>query len=266
MFTLGRSVDIHYPTNRWIAIITVLTAIIGGFTSGDFITGLQLGGTIFLTWALSRELDPKREYGAFVSVFFSLYIFFVSFDIVLMEVVFFMLILRLISTTCGKPPTWFDALTVTGIAGYLSYSSGDLIYLLLAMIGVFLSGALKNMELLHRALSLLAGGSFGYVLSMLFADATVELPILSFPLVLLITVLYSLLAYVDLKNKKKIYDDQNNEINPAKIFKSQIFFAFSFIFLALFSDLAIGNLILYLASMTGLIIYGVISRIFKIED
>lgn len=266
MFTLGRTIDFHYSTNRWIAIISVITAAIGSFTSGDFVTGLKIGGTIFLTWALSRELDPKREYGAFVSVVFALYSFSVPFNIALMEVFFFMLILRLISTTCGKPPTWFDSLTVLGIAGYLSYTSDNPIHILLSLIGIFLSGALKNISLIHRILSLLAGGSFGYLLSMLFVDTPYELPLFSFPLILVITLLYSLFAYLDLKNEKKIYDDQNNEISPVKIFKSQLFFAASFLFLVLFSDIAVGNLILYLASMLGLTLYDVISRIINIKN
>lgn len=266
MFTLGRTVDIHYSTNRWILILTVITAIIGFFTSGEPMTGLKIGATIFLTWALSRELDPKREYGAFVSVAFVLYIFFVPFNVALMEVAFFLLALRLISTTCGKKPTWFDALTVVGIAGYLSYTSDNPIFILLAVIGVFLSGALSEIMILHRILSLLTGGALGYILSMFFVDATMDTPIFSFPLLLTITILYSLSAYFDLNSKKKILDDQNNEISPFKIFKSQLFFAGSFILIILFSNIAIGNVILYLASMFGLTLYDLISRVIKIED
>lgn len=266
MFTLGRSIDIHYPTNRLILILAVITAIIGSFTSGDFVTGLKIGGSIFLTWALSRELDPKREYGAFVSVALALYSLFIPFEIALMEVFFFMLILRIISTTCGKPPTWFDALTVLGIAGYLSYASDNPLYILLAVIGVFVSGALKNIELLHRILTLLTGGSIGYILSMFFVDATFDTPILSFPSILVITIAYSLFAYFDLNNEQKIYDDENNEISPTKIFKSQLFFAVSFILIILFSKLTIGNMILYVSSMIGLTLYGMISRIVKLED
>lgn len=266
MFTLGRSIDIHYPTNRLILILAAITAIIGSFSSGSFVTGLKIGATIFLTWALSRELDPKREYGAFVSVALALYSFFIPFEVALMEVFFFILILRIISTTCGKQPTWFDALIVLGIAGYLSYASNNPIYILLSVVGVFISGALKNIEILHRMFSLLAGGSIGYILSMFFVDATFDLPIFSFSAVLVITLAYSLLAYFDLGNDHKIYDDENNEISPVTIFKSQLFFAISFILIVLFSNMSIGNMILYVSSMVGLILYGMISRTVKIEN
>lgn len=266
MFTLGRKIDIHYPTNLLIIILSAIFGIIGIFTSGDAITGMKIGGTIFLTWALSRELDPKREYGAFISVALALYIFFVPFDIALMEVFFFMLILRLISTTCGKSPTWFDALTVLGIAGFLSYSSDNPIYILLAVIGVFLSGALRNIMLLYRILTLLVGGAIGYILSMFFVDRTFDTPILSLTSLLIISAGYSLFVYFDLNNEQKIYDDQNNEINPTKILRSQLFFAVSFILLFLFSELAIGNIILYIASMGGLTLYGIISKVAQIQD
>lgn len=266
MFTLGRSIDIHYPTNRLIVLIAVITSAIGSFTTGDMVTGLKIGGTIFLTWALSRELDPKREYGAFVSVAFALYSFFVPFGVALMETFFFMLILRIISTTCGKPPTWFDALTVLGIAGYLSYASNNPIYILLSVIGVFFSGAIKNIEILHRILSLAAGGSIGYILSMVFLDASFDTILFSFLSLLAITVIYVLFAYLDLNNDQKIYDDENNEISPIKIFKSQLFFAISFILLVLFSTPAIGNMILYTAAMIGLPLYALITKIVNIEE
>lgn len=266
MFTLGRSIDIHYPTNRLILVIAAITGMIGIFTSGDWLIGLKIGGSIFLTWAMGRELDPRREYGAFVAVALALYSLFVPFEVEFMEIFFFMLALRLISTTCGKPPTWFDALTVLGVAGYLSYSSENPIYLLTAIIGVFISGALSKIEILHRILSLVAGGSIGYVLSMFFVDTTFDTPILSFPFLLIITLIYSIFAYLDRNNDKNIYDDQNNQISPTKILKSQLFFAISFILLALFSNLAIGNMILYVSAMVGLTLYGIASRIAKIED
>lgn len=266
MFTLGRNIDIHYPTNRLIIAITVITAAIGSFTNGDFITGLKIGGTIFLTWALSRELDPKREYGAFVSVVFSLYSFFIPFEVALVEVVFFMLGLRLISTTCGKKPTWFDALTVTGISGYLSYTSSNPIYILLAVIGVFLSGALRSIMVLYRILTLVVGGAIGYILSMFFVDATFETPIFSFSFIFMITIIYSFFAYVDLKNDKKIYDDEHKEISPRTILKAQIFFAGSFILVTLFTQQAAGNVILYTASMAGIVLYGILSKVLNLEN
>lgn len=266
MFTLGRSVDIHYPTNRLILILAAITAVIGSFTSGSFVTGLKIGATIFVTWALSRELDPKREYGAFASVALALYSFFICFEVALMELFFFILILRLISTTTGKQTTWFDVLTVLGVSGYLTYSSDNLIYILLSIVGIFISGAIRNNILLHRALTLLAGGSIGYILSMFFVDATYNVPILSFSTVLIIAVAYTLLAYFDWKRGPKIYDDENNEIRPTNIFKSQLFFVIGFLLIALFSDLVIGNMIIYISSLIGLTLYGILSQIMKIED
>lgn len=266
MFTLGRSIDVRYPTNRLILIIAAISAVIGIFTSGDWLIGLKIGGTIFLTWAMGRELDPQREYGAFVGVALALYSLFIPFEVELMEIFFFILALRLISTTCGKQPTWFDSLTVLGIAGYLSYSSDNLIYILIAFIGVFLSGALRQIQILHRILSLITGGAIGYILSMFFVDSTFDIPILSFPFVLIVTLVYSIFAYLDLNNDKKIYDDLNDPISPKKILNSQLFFAASFLLLALFANLAVGNMILYVSSMVGLTVYGIISRIAKIED
>lgn len=270
MFTLGRTVDIHYRTNQLIVIITALTIILVSFTIGDFITGLKIGGTIFLTWAMSRELDPKREYAAFVSLFFAAYSFFLYFevalDISLMEIFFFMLILRLISTTCGKEPTGFDAGTVFAIASYLSYNLNTPICLLLSLIGIFISGVFKKSKKMHVVLIGLALGSVGYLLYRLFTQAQFKTPLFSFSSLAVLLALYSLHTFFDFKKEKKIYDDANNTIAPIKILKSQWFFVVSILVLVLLSNLAVGNFILYVSSLGGTVLYGIISRIFHLEE
>ena len=74
--SIGRAVDLTYATNRAIAVITLLVAI-GGLLwqrlSGapwlaSTTWGSQAGLTVFLTWALCRELDPDHPTAAFAAV------------------------------------------------------------------------------------------------------------------------------------------------------------------------------------------------------
>ncbi len=264
MFTLGRGIDIHYPTNRLILILSAVTTVIGIFISGDILTGVKIGGTIFLTWAFGRELDPKREYGAFIGVAFALYSFFVPFTISFMELLLLMLLLRMINQTSGGQPTFLDAGITLGIAIYLSYSFQNPIYVLLTAIGVFLSQAFKADQLFNIILAGLAGASFGYILSLLTTVASFNSPILSIPLFIGLVLLYTLVIYFD--QDKKVYDDQENEVDSIRILKSQLFFAGSVLLLVFLSEPEIGQMILYSSAMAGVIIYQLISKVFKIED
>ena len=264
MFTLGRDIDIHYPTNQLILILTAVSAVIGIFTSGDFITGVKIGGTIFLTWAFGRELDPKREYGAFVGVVFALYSFFVPFDVGLMELFFLLLLLRLINTTSGDQPTLLDAGIVLIIAAFLSFNLKTPIYSLLYLIGIFLSDVFKKNQSVQTVLTFLAVGSSAYIIYRFISQGTFKGPILSVLTVVGLVLLYSLFAYID--KDKKIYDDQKNEIDSIKILKAQLFFAVTVVVLTFLTNPTIGNMILYASTMAGLIVYGQLSKIVKIED
>lgn len=264
MFTLGREIDIHYPTNQLILILAALSAVIGIFTSGDIMTGIKIGGTIFLTWAFGRELDPKREYGAFAGVVLAFYSFLVTFNAGFMELFFLILLLRLINSTSGDQPTLLDAGIVLALSVFLSVTLGNPIYILLYLIGLFLSDVLKENKVVQIVLAILAGGSVGYIIYLLTSQGSFKSPLLTPLSIFSLVFLYSLYAYLD--KDKKIYDDQENEIDSIKILKAQLFFAGTVIILALLADPIIGNMILYTSAMAGLVLYGQISKIVKLED
>ena len=72
--TIGRPIDLRYPTNRAIALLTLavtaggaLARLLGGEPVGAGASwGLSAGLTLFLGWALGRELDPAHDLSAFV--------------------------------------------------------------------------------------------------------------------------------------------------------------------------------------------------------
>lgn len=266
MFTLGREIDIHYPTNRLILIIAAITGIIGGFLSANLLTGLKMGAAIFLTWAFGREAEPRREYAAFVGVTIAILYSFLTdgFMIAFLELLFILLLLRIMNTTSGQQPTILDAGSVLALAGYLYYSTGYPIFLLIYFMGLFLSQAFKENKLLNIFLGAAALASGGYTLYLLSTQARFSSPILSpFTLILLIT-LYILTVYQD--KDKKIYNDAGSLINSGKIVIAQIFFALVVLLLAFLSDPLIGNMIVYTSTIAGVILYRPINKVFKFEE
>lgn len=265
MFTLGREIDIHYPTNRLILIIAGITGIIGAFLSASPVIGVKMAVAIFLTWAFGREADPKREYAAFVGVPIAILYSFLSdaFMITFLELFFIILLLRIMNTTSGNQPTVLDAGIVLALAAYLYYSTGYPIFLLIYFIGLFLSQAFKENKSLNILLGALAVGSGGYTLYLLSSQARFSSPILSPFTLILLMILYVLSVYQD--KDKKIYNDAGTLIDSDKIVISQMFFALVVLLLVFLSDPLIGNMIVYISSIAGAILYRPINKIFKFE-
>lgn len=263
MFTLGRDIDIHYPTNRLILILAALSGLIGVFFFNDWLTGVKIAGAIFMSWAMSRETDPKREYGAFVSVAIAiiLIIFTDIFQITFLELLFVMLILRFINTTSGDQPTFFDAGIILVLASFLSYIDKSLVYLALYLIGFFLSPIFKEKKVLKIITSLLATLSAVYLIYLLLSQGSLTNPLIG-PLSLLSQVLlYSLFSIRD--RKKKIYDDAGSLVDSSKILKAQIFLLVIISVFLFLTNPAIGNIIIYYATTMGVALYGFI---FHIKD
>jgi hypothetical protein len=60
---IGRTIDLSYPSNRWAVGLTLVGAVAGLIhpeARNPLWAAFQSGGTVLLTWALTRELDPDR--------------------------------------------------------------------------------------------------------------------------------------------------------------------------------------------------------------
>lgn len=126
--SIARSIDIDYPTNRAIFILSLLVI----FASAGFqtlsgippvqalISGIRAGALVFLAWALARELDPDNELSAFAAAFLAcaglLY-----FPIPgLLASVLFLLLIRILNRSAGLPAKSFDSLVILLLSGWLA--------------------------------------------------------------------------------------------------------------------------------------------------
>lgn len=264
MFTLGRKIDINYPTNRWIVVIAIIVTGIGFLFTKKFSIAWKMGASVFLTWALTREIDPKREYGAFASAFLALASLFVAFKVDLMVVFFLLLTMRFVSKVTGDKNTILDMITLFGFAGFLSYNGETSVYILILIVGLYLNmKATKNKKLntVFYALAILT------LLVMFFIQGGYSLSPSSFTQKWIIISsaisLFAFVVFILFDRDKSTTDDNGQIVEAYKILRGQIFFAISVGLLVILTIVSIGNLIVYLSSIWGYMIYGVYSMLIK---
>jgi hypothetical protein len=128
--SIGRPVDFSYPTNRAIGILSgvvlVATTLLQLFVGKEFFEawfwGVGAGVTVFLAWALCRELDPDHDMSAFVAAGLAVIGLFVFGLANLGRLFWLLLAVRVVNRTTGLPATIVDSLAVVGLSGWLVYN------------------------------------------------------------------------------------------------------------------------------------------------
>ena len=126
---IGRPLDPDYGTSRAIAIITGVVFLAGvivqilsgaGWLSGAR-WGLSAGLTVFLSWALCRELDPDHDLSAFGAAGLGL-VGLILWGLPHLLTLFWMLLaVRTMNRTTGLHATVLDAVTLVALGGWLAF-------------------------------------------------------------------------------------------------------------------------------------------------
>lgn len=262
MFTLGRKIDFTYKTNKIIVIIAMIMAAIGWIVVGKISAGLYIGAGVFLTWALSREVDPKHEYSAFLAAGFSVLNLFYYENIQLLVIFWIILLMRLVNGITGKELTAFDIFSVLGLTIYLSFNMKNSIYLIifiLAMGFIMLAKEKTRTALIASAIGL---GFFiieSFFMKYSYVNAIDYSDIIN--IFTLASLFISFIAWYFL-SRDEIEDDVGNRVKRSKIISGQVIYSVSLILLFFFGNISINNLIIYLSVIVGVSLYFISFKIF----
>lgn len=260
MFTLVRKVDIHYTTNRLILVCSIISGIIGYFMTGSFSSGLSISGGTFLTWALTREVDPKHEYSAFISAALSLANLFFFEAYSLLVLFWIILLLRMISGVCGSALTLLDYSLVFGFTAYLSVSSENSIYLVPFFIASVSLLVNKEKPRISLIFSVLAAVVF-LIESFYFNFLSISDPFVSTMVdILLISVLILFPVFIHSSGIAEVQDDKGKPVHAKRMNFSQRIFPFIVLLLYLFPGIGLNNLIIYYSVLAGIAVYSLIGR------
>jgi hypothetical protein len=125
--TIGRTIDLRFPTNRAIALLALgvfaagsaVSLVRGAIWMGGLFEGLSWAGAIFLAWALARETDPDRWYSAFLAAAGGIACVVLLGPPSFVFLLWFLIGLRIINRTTGVAPGVLDVAALFGITLWL---------------------------------------------------------------------------------------------------------------------------------------------------
>lgn len=255
MFTLGRTIDLRYKPNVIIILVTLIVFTIRWLSTGDVLSGLSIGDGVFLTWALSRELDPAHDYSAFISVALSFFMLLYSDSIQLLVVSWLLLLLRGVNGIAGSELTSLDVFSLFGLTVFLSFDNENSIFLfifVLAFVFIIRTGTKTKEIWIAGAL-----GSVLFLIQNVFMNSLTlnrigDLTTLTQLLIIfsvLSPVLFWFLSHIETE------DDKGNKANRSKLFAGQLLYSVAVLLLVLTGNLSINDIIIYLSVIIGLSIY-----------
>jgi len=129
--TIGRPIDLRYPTNLAIVLLTLVMFAAGIWTmtmrGESFVASvphsLAWAGTVFLSWALAREVDPDRWYSAFFAAAGGFIAASMYAPPPLLAIFWFLLALRFINRSTGHPPGLLDVAGFWAISAWLGWTT-----------------------------------------------------------------------------------------------------------------------------------------------
>lgn len=255
IFTLGRAIDIKNKHNLMIVLLSLAGALVGWGLTTEAMMGLYLGSGIFLSWALTREIDPAHPYSAFVAASLSFLTFLTPDTFQAILVFWLLLLLRMVNGITGKELTLIDLFTTFGFTVFLSLTRENSLYLLvfgLAMVSLIVLGERSEPAIISAVLTFILFAWQTFFMSALTFISLNEADYLTGSL-LVITILASLLFWR--LSKVTCWDDKGKKANSARILSGQLLFCAAVFLFTLAGVLEVNDQLVYLAVVSGVIFY-----------
>ena len=163
---IGRDFSPRYPTHRRIMLLSAAAGAVGLLVAwagrgmaplAGLALALTAGGSCFVAWVLSRELDPDHPGSAFVGAVLVVPVVLAGSGSGLLLAAWQVLVLRIANRTTGVPARPWDSLLVVGLALWLNGAVHPVIGLLTAA-AMIADGALEDGHGAH----LIIGGTVGF--------------------------------------------------------------------------------------------------------
>ncbi|WP_406656393.1 hypothetical protein V7O62_11100 [Methanolobus sp. ZRKC2] len=225
--SLTRPLDLSDKGNLLIVLITAIifltsTAhhyIFTGKITIAFFAGIEVSLIIFLTWAISRELDPDHAFSAFVPVIFVLIIILLFGANSILPMLWIIMILRTINRTTGSMASIPDILIILFLGILLTFQV-SWIYGMLTGLGLIADSRLP-LPIRH---GFIAGIIIVIVslLTLISEDMTLSaLSLSDYPILIAISILF-LPVMIGSSELQSMGDRTGEPLDPARVRTAQL--------------------------------------------
>ncbi len=239
---IGRPIDLKYPTNLAILIITILifisslfcTLILGESILDSFYTSFVFSLSVFFGWAICREINPDYNLAAFISCGITLFglIFFLNTPS-LLDLLWLLMILRIVNRTVGPNARLSDSIFILILSIWLSF---DRIWIfgLITSLAFFLDSKLSNSNKNHLFFSIFSAIFTIFLKNNLLFDIQISNFIAIF--VITVSILFFYFS-ITLDEVESMSDKENLPLNLTRIKLTQILALFCGIMFVLHSSI-----------------------------
>jgi len=268
--SLTRPIDLNYPTNRAIVIITLIflsgvsgfQLFLGRDLSTAFYSGLRAGASVFFAWAFARELDPDNELSAFFAAFLGCTGFLLFPSPLLLALFLELLLLRIVNRSTGVTSKTSDSFAVFLLSSWLSLEEIWIFGLFTALV-FFLDAILPAPSRQNRIFGLAA------LIVSIFSFLQNEGQEGTFPgmqsgLFMLITALLFIPTVISSREIKSTGDRTGLPLDPRRVQAAQLIALLSSSsFTALRGWAGVENLMPLWGAILGVSLYGYSKMLFK---
>ncbi len=223
----NRPLDLNNTGNFLILLITasvIPASVIYHYFSTEslmsaVLSGARTGIIVFLTWAVSRELDPDNDLSAFVAVTLVLVFIPLLGQASVLPIFWILLILRTLNRSSGVRPGVLDMFFIL-ILGTLLTSTVSWIYGVLTTLGLLLDSKLPPSDRIH----FWAGIFMGIITLLSVLPEGLILPNISFstlPILIIVAILF-LPVIMGSSEIKSIADRTEEKLDPTRVMMAQL--------------------------------------------
>ncbi|MFL2094403.1 hypothetical protein [Marinilactibacillus psychrotolerans] len=243
-------------TNVTIVFFTLVASALGWLFTEDFFSGLSTGGGVFLTWAVTREIDPAHQSSAIIAAFFSLFhLLFYMESIHLLMLAWILALLRAVNGITGKRLTLVDILGVFALTVFLSFFNENSLYLIvlgLALTSLFILRIKKAAVLICGMLTFIL-----FIVQLTFFDYGSFMGIaqlISFHLAAVASaVLFAIFLSFSQSFQAKIEakDDQGNKVDEKRILHGRYLYSATIVGFVFFAHHTTSDVLIHLSVLWG---------------
>lgn len=227
--TVGRPIDLSYRSNRAIAVgslLVMLGAVIlqraaGSTWTHSVLWSAQAALSVFLAWALCRELDPDHDGSALLAAGLCLGGL-ILWGLPRLTVIFWLnVVVRAVNRTTGVPAGFLDSMGMLGLGIWLSLQA-NLGYGFITSVAFFLDSQLPDRapgQLVFALLSIAATVAATIVGEGVLWDGT---PHLGGTLIALTVSILLLPAVRDARSLKAVGDRTGKRLEPHRVQAAQL--------------------------------------------